>query len=185
MAHRVDVLWHCSVLSSAEHFSLHSVPSGWVLSGDVALPVDGVPGHASYRVTASRDWVVERTDIDFTIGERRESWHIEHADGMWAVNGQLRADLAGCSDVDLGWTPATNTIPLRRLNLEIGEHADIRAAWVRFPELDIQASDQRYVRVAAGEWRYQSGPYDFLLTVSEDGLIVEYGDDLWRADAVA
>jgi len=31
-----------------------------------------------------------------------------------------RTDLAGCSDVDLGWTPATNILPIRRTGLVVG-----------------------------------------------------------------
>jgi hypothetical protein len=64
-------------------------------------------------------------------------------------------------DLDLGSTPATNTIPIRRLALEIGETTDITVAWVRFPELDVVASEQRYTRLATDRWRYQSGDYDF------------------------
>jgi uncharacterized protein len=184
MVDRVDVLWHCSALHSAEHFSLQRTDDHWTLVGKVSLLVDGIPGHISYIVTASADWVTDRTLIDVAVGGRQQGFVIVHVDGEWTVNGQARPDLAGCTDVDLGWTPATNTIPLRRLAVDVGEQAEIRAAWVRFPELDIQANEQRYVRLAPNTWRYQSGLYDFVLAVSEDGLVLEYGDDLWRAVGV-
>ena len=94
--------------------------------------------------------------------------------------------LDGCTDVDLGWTPATNTIPIRRLNLAIGDTETISAAWIRFPELDVVVSPQRYTRLADDCWRYQSGHYDFALTSDvASGLVLAYGDDLWRAVAVS
>ena len=185
MTDRVDVLWHCSALHSAEHFTLQRVDDAWVLTGDAALLVDGVPGHVHYRITASKGWVVDTTSIRFVIGDDHRVLEIVHADAAWTVNGQPRPDLAGCTDVDLGWTPATNTIPLRRLAGDIGDAVEIHAAWVRFPELDIRANEQRYLRLASNLWRYQSGPYDFELVVSDDGLVLEYGDDLWRAAGVA
>ena len=94
--------------------------------------------------------------------------------------------LDGCHDVDLGWTPATNTVPIRRLGLEVGETASITAAWVRFPELDVVASEQRYTRLGNDRWQYRSGDYDYELVTDETtGLVLSYGDDLWRAVATS
>jgi uncharacterized protein len=104
--------------------------------------------------------------------------------GHWEVNGNAARHLSGCSDVDLGWTPVTNTIPIRRLDLEVGDTANIGAAWVRFPELDVVAGRQQYTRLASDRWRYRSGDYDFeLSTDAASGLVLAHGDDLWRAAA--
>jgi uncharacterized protein len=185
MADRLDLLWQCSALSSIEHFSLQQTDHTHILSGNVALLVDDIPGHVGYRVTVSKDWLVNHAIVDFEIGARQEVFELTHVDGIWTVNGQERADLAGCTDVDLGWTPATNTIPLRRLATgRAGEQFEIRAAWVRFPELDIQANEQRYTRLTTNQWRYQSGPYDYEFVVSDESLVLEYGDDLWRAQSI-
>ncbi len=68
--------------------------------------------------------------------------------------------------------------------MEVGETASVSAAWVRFPELDVVANAQRYTRLAPDRWRYRSGEYDFeLLTDAASGLVLAYGDDLWRAAA--
>jgi len=64
--------------------------------------------------------------------------------GEWSVNGVSRAELTGCEDIDLGFSPATNLLPLRRLKLSIGATAPVRAAWVRFPELTIEVLEQVY-----------------------------------------
>jgi hypothetical protein len=106
--------------------------------------------------------------------------------GLWTVNGEPASRLDGCRDIDLGWTPATNTIPIRRLGLQVGEKATIAASWVRFPELDVVRSDQQYERLAPDRWRYRSGKYDFeLVTDAASGLVLAYGEDLWRAVATA
>lgn len=85
-----------------------------------------------------------------------------------------------------GWTPATNTVPIRRLGLEVGETGRIAAAWVRFPELDVVASEQWYRRLAIDRWQYTSGEYDYQLVIDPaTGLVLSYGDDLWQAAATA
>jgi uncharacterized protein len=104
--------------------------------------------------------------------------------GHWTLNEGPAPSLDGCHDVDLGWTPATNTIPIRRLDLPVGEHATIAACWVRFPKLDVVRSEQHYERLALDRWRYRSGTYDFeLATDAATGLVLAYGEDLWRAVA--
>ena len=56
------------------------------------------------------------------------------AKGAWTVDGAATRELRGCTDVDLGCSPSTNTLPIRRLRLGIGASQTIQAAWIRFPE---------------------------------------------------
>ena len=69
----------------------------------------------------------------------RDPTHRQHLDGRW----RHRPDLDSCSDIDLGWTPATNLLPIRRLALDVGETATTTAVWVRFPEMTIEPSEQK------------------------------------------
>ena len=55
--------------------------------------------------------------------------------GNWTVDGKRRRALRSCTDVDLGCSPSTNTLPIRRLGLSVGATKTIQAAWIRFPEL--------------------------------------------------
>ena len=46
--------------------------------------------------------------------------------------------MRGCPDVDLAVTPATSTLPVRRLDLGIGNREAVTAAWIKFPGLELQ-----------------------------------------------
>ena len=185
MPDRVDVLWHCAALHSAEHAVVERSASGWRLSGSAALPVAGLPGHIDYALATNALWSVESADVTIWARATRIAHHFEHDDGTWHIDGRHRADLDGCRDLDLGWTPLTNTIPIRRLDLDVGASVEILAAWLRFPELDVVPNPQRYARTAVDRWRYHSGPFDFELAVDSNGIVVQYGDDLWQAVTVA
>ena len=91
--------------------------------------------------------------------------------------------LKGCTDVDLGCSPATNTLPIRRLRLAVGASHTIRAAWVRFPELVVEKAAQTYTRLDEFTYRYASGTFEAELTVDDDGLVAGYA--VWRRTAVA
>jgi uncharacterized protein len=184
MTSRIDVLWHSAQLRSAEHAVVERVGHGWVLSGSAALPVGESPGHLEYVVTVSEAWTVARADVSVWVGPTEMSLRLEHHDRTWTIDDRVRPDLDGCSDVDLGWTPLTNLVPIRRHDVAVGSSFEIVAAWLKFPELVVEPNRQRYTRLAADRWRYESGPYDFELLVDPSGVVLQYGDDLWHAAAL-
>ena len=135
----VELLWSSAELRSTEHFRLAIETSSATLAGVVVLEGGGVPGHLTYRVEVDGSWRTVAADAEIELGPTQRR-RLEVADGRWTVDGVQRADLDGCVDVDLGWTPATNLLPIRRLELESGGAGRIDAAWLRYPELDVVRS---------------------------------------------
>jgi hypothetical protein len=179
------ILWHCSSLASSEYASLSNRDNGHHLQGLTVTPLEDRPCHIEYSVEVDAGWSPNFVTATITTPIQVRTRHLERdANGHWRLDGHRADHLDGCTDVDLGWTPATNTVPIRRLDLAVGDTETITAAWIRFPELDIVVSPQRYTRLADDRWRYQSGQYDFALTTDvASGLVLAYGDDLWRAVA--
>jgi uncharacterized protein len=179
------ILWHLASLASSEYASLSKRDNGHRLEGLTVMSLEDRPCHIEYVVAVDADWSPNFVTATITTPTQIRTRHLERdASRHWRLDGQAAAYLDGCTDVDLGWTPATNTVPIRRLDLAVGDTATITAAWIRFPELDVVVSPQRYTRLADDCWRYQSGDYDFALTTDvATGLVLAYGDDLWRAVA--
>jgi len=85
--------------------------------------------------------------------------------------------LDGAIDVDLSITPFTNTLPIWRLDLAEGQAADIRAVYVRLPDLTVTIDPQRYTCLQRGRrYRYESLDSDFVREIDIDvhGLVVTY-----------
>jgi uncharacterized protein len=97
-------------------------------------------------------------------------------------------ELAGALDVDLGFTPATNTQPIRRIGLEVGESASVRSAWLRFPELRLEPLEQTYTREAEQSFRYRAlvdgEPFIARLDTDAFGRVLRY-EGLWEAEFAA
>ena len=87
----------------------------------------------------------------------------------------------GCKDIDLGITPSTNMLPIRRFNLDTGESKDLTAVWVRFPDLSVSPLAQRYTCIDTGTYLYQSihSGYQARIIVDADGAVIEY-PDAWK-----
>ena len=85
-------------------------------------------------------------------------------------------DFAGCTDIDISCTPFTNTLPIRRLNLKIGESAEIQVLHVDCPQIRFEVSRQRYERLSESQYRFTSLENDFtaIITVDENGFVTDY-----------
>ena len=108
------------------------------------------------------------------------------AGGGWRLNGVECPDVAGCLDIDLSFSPATNTLPLRRLHLRIGQAEPVRAAWLRFPAPALEPLDQLYRRADATTYHYESagGAFTARLGVNAAGLVTHYSG-LWQLECEA
>ncbi len=116
-------------------------------------------------------------------GERRLSLRVDES-SRWTMGEDALDDAAGAQDVDFGFTPATKTLPLRRLDLGVGEGAEIKVVRVSFPERDIEVATQRYERLSDETYRYSAGEFDAVLTVNDQGFVTDY-PGRWRATAAS
>jgi hypothetical protein len=85
--------------------------------------------------------------------------------------------LYGAFDVDLGGSPLTNTLPIRRLGLlkaEPGVAHRISAAWMLVPSLEVVQADQIYTSLGDNRIRYASETFSADLTVDDDGFVIDY-----------
>jgi uncharacterized protein len=175
------VLWQGVESGALDRCRLETGPDGLRLSGTVLTAEFGTPLDVRYRVEAGPDGVTRRVELELDGGAVGRVLLADGA-GRWRWEGGPRlANVAGALDVDLTVTPATNTLPIRRLTgLEVGKAADLRMAWVQFPELSVIPSAQRYERLAADRWRFSSGDFSAELVVDPEGLVLDYGG-LFRA----
>ena len=99
------------------------------------------------------------------------------------MNGDAIPAVAGCTDVDLAFTTATNLLSLRRLDLGVGQEAEVVAAWLSFPDFALTPLRQRYRRTSQSTYDYAAPdlPFAGILTVNPEGFVLDYAG-LWRAD---
>jgi len=74
-------------------------------------------------------------------------------------------------------------LPIRRLNLAIGQQAEVSAAWLRFPSFELEPLSQIYTRLDEFMYRYSSAGGTFIrdLTVNNVRFVTDY-PGLWRAE---
>lgn len=101
----------------------------------------------------------------------------------WSINDIELQEAAGCIDLDLGFTPATNLIVIRRLSLAIGARSQASAAWLDFPDFTLRLLEQHYHRISHDRYEYTSPDvgYADVLEVDDYGAIARY-PQLWEQE---
>src|SRR6185436_2911749 len=122
------VLWRRTDVAGHETARL----LGTTISGAAVFEHDGAT-RLDYEVVCDDSWRTRTAWVSGWVVAGLVRVRIENDGGVWTLNGDAVRDVEGCIDIDLNFSPSTNLLPLRRLNLAIGEEAEVRAAWLRFP----------------------------------------------------
>jgi len=193
------VLWQRIDSPGSEWCTLEQEPDGWRFRGIVLTEAATVPVLVQYAVALASDWSTRAVEIVMRSGDVTEprELRLTVAPGpRWQIEREPSPDpampqddlmaLHGLVDIDLGFSPVTNTLPIRRLDPAIGDAVAVTAAWVRFPELTIEPLPQRYIRLAERRYRYESAGGAFVAEIEVDdlGLVTAY-EGGWRRFAVS
>jgi hypothetical protein len=171
------VVWKNLLLDGRDYCGLWRPAEGWLLKGTVVgVLKDQRPLLANYEIHCDEKWRTHRVQVERTIGSDVKTLSLSvESRGAWRSSGQELPALRGCDDVDLAMTPATNTLPIRRLDLHIGHSESVIAAWVKFPELTVEPLSQRYTQLAKDTYRYESNTgFSAEIVVDDLGLVITY-----------
>ena len=159
---------------------------GWRLSGDIEVEEAGRAARLRYAIDCDPRWRTRSALVEGVVGGHRTRIALESdGAGHWTRDAVPLPELAGALDVDLGVTPATNTLPIRRLGLAVGESGQVRSAWLRFPDLRVEPLDQTYLREAEHSFLYRAlldgTTFEARLETDACGRVLHY-EGLWEAE---
>jgi len=165
------VIWRRTLDNrSFEECDVTATPDGFAIAGHVIAAQDGAPLVVHYDIDCGENWSARSVAIDQSFGNVRRRLRLDRAGDGWLVDGVHDARLDGCAEPDLGLTPSTNALAIRRLDLAIGQAAEIRCAWIKFPALSAEPSLQRYERLGDRDYRYTNVASGFTALVAVDAL---------------
>jgi len=124
------------------------------LEGTV-LTFEGVdPIEIRYAITCNDKWTTRACTVNVESAGSARRIKLQVSDDSVRVRDAARmGEFAGIADIDLGFSPCTNTLPIRRLALAVGETARVTVAWLRFPGFEVVRAEQVYSRLAACMYR--------------------------------
>ena len=137
------------------------------------------PFRLTYRLTWDESWRLREADLVVATERSTTSLNLRtDGQGRWRDGGGRAIDeLDGCVDIDIWPTPFTNSFPVRREPLVVGERRQFRMAWVSAPELTVRPQPQAYTRLADRLYLFESldgGDFSAQLPMDEDGIVLDY-----------
>ena len=178
--------WRRVDVPGSEEARVERTSDGWRLTGALEVEDEGVAASLRYAIDCDEHWRTRAALIEGTAsGMPIRVALVADGAGAWHRDGEPLPALDGALDVDLGFTPATNTLPIRRLALAVGETRPVRSAWLRFPELRLEPLEQTYTREAERVFRYRAmvdgEPFVARLDTDGFGRVLRY-EGLWEAE---
>jgi uncharacterized protein len=147
----------------------------------VVLAFDDLHGpfRLAYRLSWNEAWQIREADLDVTAERFSRSLRLR-ADGQghWhGGDGAVLAELDGCMDVDIWPTPLTNSFPIHRAPIAVGERRQFDVAWILAPDLTVQRQAQAYTRLTNRLYIFESldgSSFRAELFVDKDGIVEAY-----------
>ncbi|ANH70654.1 hypothetical protein ABE85_17330 [Mitsuaria sp. 7] len=149
----------------------------------VVIAIDEEAGsfRLAYRLDWDERWRLREAALSLIDGEGASIRSMQlktDGGGHWQDGeGRALADLDGCLDIDIWPTPFTNSFPIRRVSLAIGERREFRMAWVDGTTLTVRAQAQAYTRLDDRRYRFESldgSGFTADLPVDDDLLVLDY-----------
>jgi hypothetical protein len=159
-----------------EHLLLSATKADAVV---LAFDEDRGPFRLSYHLAWETSWQLREAGLTLETAQAARSLILRtDGQGRWRDGeGRVLDELEGCLDIDIWPTPFTNSFPIRRMPLALGERREFRMAWVDGPKLTVHAQGQAYTRLAERLYRFESldgSGFAVDLPVDEDGVVIDY-----------
>ncbi len=175
-----ELIWQHLDQPGWEHVRIQDDHPGWTVFDSIFVRHHlGQILRGGYTLITDKKWrtLELRLMVETQPGSMEGIHLLSEGDGHWTdADENAMSELDGCLDVDIQWSPLTNTLPVNRLPLVAHDEQNLRVAYISLPELTVQPVKQRYSRVDATSVRYSSETREFVrdLTVDPDGYVVSY-----------
>jgi len=180
-----SILWRGLVFPGHESCGLFSQGSELHLEGTAVFSHEHSPCRLNYHIICDEGWRTLSVNVEGWLDKTSIDLNIRtDPNRRWWLNDTEQPDVMGCIDIDLKFSPSTNLLPIRRLGLAVGETAEVKAAWLRFPSFQLERLPQLYHRLDENTYRYESAGGQFVaeLKVDRSGFVIDY-PGIWRAEA--
>jgi hypothetical protein len=179
------VLWRRLDAPGHDVCRLSRWAAGYKLAGAATFLHEEGPALVRYQLICNTAYESVLGRVRGWVGGQRLKLVIDRdTAGRWRRNGEVVEGLEGCTDLDYGFTPATNWSQLRRLALEVGDARECPVAWLEVPDGRLELLPQRYERRNEDCYWYQapSVGYAGLIETTVTGFARRY-PELWDLEA--
>lgn len=135
------------------------------------------PWQINYTLTINSRWEVQTVFVDVMSEQNYTIQLYKNEQLQWMnENGEHLPAFDGCVDVDISFTPFTNSLPINRLQLTTGEGHDLRVVYIDIKQGICKPVKQRYLNKGDKVYKYENEDSGYMseLLVDSEGYVVDY-----------
>ena len=174
---RYNILWRGrGEYESSESCTVETFADGIIAHSAIAGSFAGMISRVEYSIEMDVHWKTLAVNIKWWQNGNLDTIQLRQNSGVWQLNGKENGKLMGCIDVDVILTPFTNTLPIRRLNLQRNQSKEISVVYCDLLKHEVRPVCQRYTCLSEKSYQYENVPNDFeaTLSVNNSGFVVDY-----------
>jgi uncharacterized protein len=174
---QTNILWTGREYYSLENCLVSTTANGSEITSTIIGHYEKKIYHVDYRIKTNRNWETVFFEINARHNNQTQSIRLEgDGRGHWMNEGKEDSRFRGCLDIDIPLTPFTNTLPINRVHLAIGQTHEIRVIYLDLLAQQFRPVQQKYTRLSSLQYQYENVPNDFeaKIQVDESGLVVDY-----------
>ena len=172
-----NILWKGIENDSLENCMVNFTNEGSVINSTIIGKGQDLIYKVVYHIKTNQLWETTYLEIEFQLGDNIKTVRFRSdGKGNWTTNGKPVEAFNGCIDVDITLTPFTNSLPINRLKLAVNEVKQIKVLYLNVLNQEISSVYQKYTRLSANEYKFETVPNDFeaIIETDELGLVVSY-----------
>ena len=172
---QTNILW-----SGIEYYSLENC----IVDSDDSIIVNStIVGfynkkiyRVEYLIMLNESWEAYYCFVKSQFNDEIKELELEKDQNKWSLNGKYNDSFDGCTDVDIPLTPFTNSLPINRLKLSLGQEENIDIIYIDLFENSIKHVKQKYRRISSELYKYENVPNDFEaeIKVDKEGFVIDY-----------
>ena len=83
----------------------------WIFRGTILTLAGNATAEAKYEIVCDRSFRTRQANVSVRDATGERTLQIAAENGRWYENGRENQTVIGALDIDLGWSPSTNTLP--------------------------------------------------------------------------
>ncbi|HTF82362.1 MAG TPA: putative glycolipid-binding domain-containing protein [Cytophagales bacterium] len=174
---QTNILWKGREYDSLEHCLVTYTFEGVEIRSVIIGSIGGLTYRVEYLIKTNLHWETQSVELYSWHQDRVQHFRLDSDTlGNWMSPEANVTKFQGCIDIDIPLTPFTNSLPINRLNMTVGEAHVIKVLYFDVLEGAITTVNQKYTRTSQNTYHYENIPCDFEATIEVDasGLVTDY-----------
>ncbi len=170
------LLWRGLINKSWEHCSVDERDSGFKIASEIVGNYEGETYMVNYLINTDNQWNIQDFEIRCDIQGEIKRFYGQKNGLDWLINGQIEPCFAGFNYIDISITPLTNTLPIKRLALNVNESKDINVIYIDILNGSIKPVRERYTKISKDHYRYENLESTFAsaILIDRNGIVKTY-----------